>query len=144
MIDPNDILFSSPSICDSIPGVNEEPVSGNEFVLAEDDWRQLEFVSKDLASVVDDEIAKIRRILKNAAGREIHLRSNPEVPLVNDFSLVDLASSLNVLAEPVGVTYRGASSPIVEWNANELTSPHLTLPDLPREVGVQLGRGDIP
>jgi hypothetical protein len=62
LIDPSKILFSLPSICDMIPGLSDQALSGDEFVLAEDDWRQFELVSNDLGSVVDAEIEKIRVI----------------------------------------------------------------------------------
>lgn len=66
-MDPSNIMFSLPSICDSIPGVTEHKLSGAEFILAEDDWRQFEFVSNDRAADVDDEIEKIRLIHENAS-----------------------------------------------------------------------------
>ena len=59
-IDPRQILFSLPSICDFIPLQADRPLAGGELVIAEDAWRQLEFVSHELAKEADDEIASIR------------------------------------------------------------------------------------
>ena len=98
MVDPATILFSLPSICDAIPGVSDRELSGNEFVLAEDDWRQVEFVSSKLVEIVDNEIKEIRRIHENASAevgwREVHVRSNPEFPIACTLKLADLALSL--------------------------------------------------
>lgn len=127
-MDPNDILYSLPSICDAIPGVNDQPLSGDEFVLAEDDWRQLELVSNELAQDVDDEIEKIRLIHENAAAkvgwRKIHVRTKPELPLACDLGLADLANALDVNVKSSGLAYRGASSPIADgyaFHSNGLT-----------------------
>jgi len=115
-IDTRNILFNLPSICDAIPTTNDQPFSGTEFVLAEDDWRQLELVSDSLAREVDEEIANIRLIHENAGNefgwREIHVRTKPEAPLVCNLRLEELARALDVSAQFNGVTYRGASSRI--------------------------------
>ncbi|HLG15955.1 MAG TPA: hypothetical protein VJH03_15835 [Blastocatellia bacterium] len=114
--DPRNVLYSLPSICDAIPALNDQPLSGTELVLAEDDWRQFELVSGALAREVDGEIAKIRLIHENAAAgvgwNEIHVRTKPEAPLVCNLTFADLARALNVSAELNGVTYHGASSRI--------------------------------
>lgn len=134
MMGPGDILYSLPSICDAVPGLNDQPVSGNEFILAEDDWRQFELVSNELAHEVDEEIRKIRLIHENSADeagwREIHVRSKPEIPLVCNLGLTDLASALNMSAEPRGVAYLGASSQIADgyaFQANDFTVYGVTL-----------------
>ncbi len=115
---PNNILYSLPSICDAIPAVNGQPLSGAEFALAEDDWRQFEFISHEFAREVDEEIAKIRLIHENAAAevgwREIHVRTKPEEPLVCNLALSDLANVLETSSESVGVTYHGAQSRIAD------------------------------
>jgi hypothetical protein len=128
MMDPSKILYSLPSICDAIPSVNDHPLSGNEFVLAEDDWRQFELVSNDHARDVDEEIEKIRLIHENASAevgwRKIHVRSKPDLPIVCTLGLADLADTLNVPDESVGVTYRGAQSQIADgyaFRTNDLT-----------------------
>ena len=116
MVDPSTLLFSLPSICDGIPGINDHPNSGDEFVLAEDDWRQFELVSNDLSREVDHEIEQIRKIHENAAAevgwREIHVRSKIEFPIACTLELADLANAFS--SEPVCVTYRGAASRIAD------------------------------
>jgi hypothetical protein len=116
-IDPSKILFGLPSICDFIPPVNDQPLAGGEFVLAEDDWRQFEFVSRELANVVDEEIARIRRIHETAAAevgwREIHVRSRPERPLLCTITFAELSECLNVPTRH-GVTYQGAQTQVAD------------------------------
>ena len=117
------ILYSLPSICDAIPGVGNRPLVGNEFLLAEDDWRQFEFVSHSLAEDVDTELLSIRKIHESAfvqgsGWREIHVRRTPVSPLQCDLTLVDLAAALKVPAtSAVGITYRGAQSQIEDGYA---------------------------
>ncbi len=115
-IEAGAILYSLPTICDAIPGLSSEPVDGTEFVLAEDDWRQLELVSATCRGAVDQEIAEIRQVqkLREPCGGwpELRVRSKPRAPLACDLSLGELtrrlAGSVNV--EPLA--YRAGSSRI--------------------------------
>jgi hypothetical protein len=117
-IDPGSILYSLPSICEAIPAVSDQPLSGAELVLAEDDWRQLELVSNRLAGEVDEEIANIRLIHENAAAEvgwyEMYVRTKPEPPLDCNVTLSDIACAVNASAQSNGVTYRGATSRIAD------------------------------
>jgi hypothetical protein len=114
-VDLRDILFSLPSICDRIAELGTAALSGDEYVLAEDDWRQLELVSRQFADECDAEIAAIRRIHEQAGAkvgwREIHVRRRPDPPIRSDLFLDDLGHALGAVAVR-GVTYRGADSPI--------------------------------
>ncbi len=87
-VDLRDILFSLPSICDRIEGLGNTALSEDEYVLAEDDWRQLELVSRQFADECDAEIAAIRRIHEQASAkvgwREIHVRRRPDPPIGSD------------------------------------------------------------
>ena len=118
LMDPNKILFSLPSICDVIPGLSDQVLSGDELVIAEDDWRQFELVSNNLGNEVDAEIEKIRVIHANESEgigwRKLHLRSKPDCPLNCVLSLEALEDRLNLGVAKVGVAYRGARSPIVD------------------------------
>jgi hypothetical protein len=115
-VNPSDILYSLPSICDVVPEVNTRSLSGHELTIAEDDWRQFEFVSHQLAERVDKEIAKIQLICETAttgAGwSAIHIRKHPQIPIVNNIALTHLASLLGVSAKSTGITYHGSQSPI--------------------------------
>jgi hypothetical protein len=117
-VNPRDILYSLPSICNVVPDVNDRSLSGHELTIAEDDWRQFELISHQLADRVDKEIAKIQRIHEHATEgvgwREIHLRSKPEIPIVSNIALTHLATSLKVAVKSAGIAYDGARSPIAD------------------------------
>jgi hypothetical protein len=115
-VNPNDILYSLPSICAVVPDVNNRTLLGSELTIAEDDWRQFELISNQLADKVDKEIGKIKRIHENATDgvgwREIHIRKKPEIPIASNIALTYLANMLKVPAKSVGITYDGSQSPI--------------------------------
>src|SRR5262249_46799503 len=106
-----------PSICDRIPAVGDGPLAGDECILAEDDWRQLEFVSRQFAAESDAEIEAIRRIHEQERAsigwRNIHVRRRPDPPITGPLTRRDLARAVGGTVAFRGVAYRGASSPIV-------------------------------
>ena len=116
-VDPNSILFSLPSICDRTPPVGDGALSGDECILAEDDWRQFELVSRRFASDTDLEIAAIRRIHEHEkagfAWRKIHVRSRPDPPIAGGLTLEHVEHAFGGTVRFRGVRYHGASSPIV-------------------------------
>jgi hypothetical protein len=117
-IDPRDILYSLPSICDVVPDLNDRSFSGHELTIAEDDWRQFELISHQFADKVDKEIAKIQSIHEHAAEgvgwRSIHIRTKPEIPILGNITLTHLAKMLKVSAKSTGITYDGSQSPIAD------------------------------
>jgi hypothetical protein len=83
-----DILYSLPTICDGLPGIaaGSSKLGKNVLALHEDDWRQFEFVSTKLRTVVDEQLGHIRRILDSRTGpgfKEIHVRSELTSPLID-------------------------------------------------------------
>lgn len=116
-IDINKILFSLPSICDRLAEVGQDALVGDECVLAEDDWRQLELVSRQFAAESDAEIEAIRRIHEHEnAGvgwREVHVRRRPDPPIAAPLTRKDIDRVFGGRVLFRGVSYRDASSPIV-------------------------------
>lgn len=112
----SDILFSLPSICDRLPAVGVAPLAGDECVLHEDDWRQFEFVSRQLAVESDAEIAAVRRIHEeehaSVGWRKLHVRRRPDPPITTPLTRGRLDHAFGGLSFR-GVNFRGASSPIV-------------------------------
>jgi hypothetical protein len=96
-LDPADLLFSLPTICDAVP-------SGEQLGdLHEDDWRQIEFVAAGLTDVVEAQFREIRAIYEQQAEfddddallgfRRLHVREHPAAPLpglVSKRRLLDL------------------------------------------------------
>lgn len=115
LVDLSDILFSLPSICDRLPEVGQAPLAGDERILHEDDWRQFEFVSRQLGSEVDAEIADILRIHEeervDAGWKKIHVRRRADPPIRALLTMGRLDEALGGLAFR-GVGFRGADSPI--------------------------------
>ena len=66
MINPNDILFTTPTLENALPDFENSSDTTN-LHFHEDDWRQIEFVSKDQKKIIDKEIAKIKDIFDNFA-----------------------------------------------------------------------------
>jgi hypothetical protein len=62
-INPNDILFTTPTLNNALPDFKEKTDTCSFF--HEDEWRQIEFVSKSQKKSIDKELAKIKDILDN-------------------------------------------------------------------------------
>jgi hypothetical protein len=83
-MDPNDILFTTPTLNDAIPATEAGSKVGSDCIqLHEDDWRQFEFVDASLKSEIDAELADIGAIWDRnsvplgeygTAFREVHVR----------------------------------------------------------------------
>ena len=113
-VDLSDILYSLPSICDRLPAVADTPPTGDNLILAEDDWRQFELVSRAFAGESEAEIAAIRAIHEQesagAGWKKIHVRKLPESPIASALSREDIDRAFS------GVTFRGVcfgNAPIV-------------------------------
>lgn len=100
-MDPSQILFSLPTIEDAVPSSNDHPLSGQAFSIHEDEWRQLEFVSRSFAAQVEAECEQIRAVRAQATNgpgfNRIHVRRAIAHPL-QDTSL-QLESLLATVGE---------------------------------------------
>lgn len=63
-INTNDILFTTPTLENALPDF-EDKIDTSNLQFHEDDWRQIEFISKDQKNFIDQEIAKIKDIYDN-------------------------------------------------------------------------------
>ncbi len=113
-IDLSNILYSLPSICDQLPAVEDTHAAVHDLVLAEDDWRQFELVSRAFTAESDVEITAIRSIHDHErAGvgwKKIHIRKRPDPPIASTLSRKDIDRTFG------GVTFRKArfgKSPII-------------------------------
>ena len=117
-----DMLYSLPTICDFIPGLEAGSIleGKNILVIHEDDWRQIEFVSADLLEEVRACLGKIERIYRESrvksGFKEVYVRKELAAPLAHRHLE---RSSLDVLLKTpleafAGVTYRGATQLIKE------------------------------
>lgn len=109
-IDPGALLFSLPTIAADTGGaVGNAPPSDAFFQIAEDDWRQSEFVAVELKAQVLQELADISEIRSkhsNGVGFDkIHVRKRLPRPLG------EIKVGLDTLREamPASKTYRGVA-----------------------------------
>lgn len=115
-IDPGNILFSLPSICDRLAPLGNGPLTGDECLVVEDDWRQFELASRQFTAECDAEIAAIRHIHEHARAevgwRECHVRRCPDPPISSTLTLDDINRAFGGELAFRGVGYREANSPI--------------------------------
>lgn len=107
---PRDILFSLPSISSEIPGPGSEPVVASDVVLHEDDWRQMELVSRANAAAIERQFAAIRRIheeqsVEGGGWRELHKRTEPSPAITNAFRMEDIQRAFDAEGQLGGVTF---------------------------------------
>ena len=97
MVDPNKILFSLPTIENTMPPMSPGDAACN---MHEDDWRQHELVSARFDPEIAAELADIRKIHDERPGssfgfKNIHVRSRIPEPLAGrEVSLADLIAAL--------------------------------------------------
>jgi hypothetical protein len=94
-MDPNDILFTTPTLNDAIPLTLEGSTVAEDCIqLHEDDWRQFEFVAASRKHEIDLELADIGAIWdeysvplgeSGTAFREVHIRKR--IPNALDISM---------------------------------------------------------
>lgn len=109
---PEDILFSLPTICNDIGNVVPADVKDKQiFEMHEDDWRQVELISRSLSNKIDLELAGIEEIFREKRVppgffQAIHVRKEIREPLVDSrLSLSYLKAHLKVTKEFDGVAY---------------------------------------
>jgi hypothetical protein len=119
-LDPNQILFSLSTIEDALPASTGDPTSGDELVLHEDDWRQLELVSRAHEDALDQELDAIGDIhLNHRAGRgyrQLHRRQRIPNPLLPNTVRIEHLGGLSTKS----VAFRGTGRRIRNSFVREL------------------------
>jgi hypothetical protein len=104
-ITPQDVLYSLPTLCDGLPDDHPNAPAAPALELAEDDWRQVEFFSASLRSVVDQQVFAVRDVVREhgvwvddklVGLRNIHVRRHPEVPIPYGLTFPDLITGLGI------------------------------------------------
>jgi hypothetical protein len=117
-VSPQDVLYSLPTICDALPVVGPMPAPVDCLEFHEDDWRQVELVSRSQAMTVDTELDAIQIVyeqhgIRDSDGRvigfnKIHVR--PGDPLIESVSWQRLRELLVPSShEYGGVQFRGSA-----------------------------------
>ena len=83
-MNPNDILMTIPTIENTLPSTTEEEIADFNLEIMEDDWRQIELISKEFLPQIDQELESINSIFENdtsdmgegmIAFRNLHVRN---------------------------------------------------------------------
>jgi hypothetical protein len=104
-IDPNLVLFTVPTVSAEVPPVGKPaPRGASVLSVSEDEWRQIEFVSRSWREAVDAELGDIRRIITHdriegeiVGYRNCHARSRVARPLAIETTLDGLAAYFAVV-----------------------------------------------
>jgi len=122
-VSPRDVLYSLPTICDALPMVSPASTPVDCLELHEDDWRQVELVSRNQATTVNTELDAIQAVyeqhrIRDSDGRivgfnQIHIR--PGVQFIESVSWQRLRALLTASSrEYSGVRFRGSTEVAVD------------------------------
>lgn len=93
-VDPNELLYSLPTINNDLAGVENAQSLENIAVLREDDWRQFEFVDRRYESTINEEFVHIKNIYEHhregVGFKQLHLREKIVAPLENNSLTLDV------------------------------------------------------
>ncbi len=127
VISPGELLFSLPSICDAIPGIQEgtSKLGKDVLELHEDDWRQVELVSsanRQEARACLDRLREIHETQRTPSGafKSIHVRKEVASPLQGStLTMAALRSALPTARARDGLGYQGVAGLIQDGFALE-------------------------
>ena len=106
----DDIIFSLPSICDTLPPLCETPRGASDLLLNEDDWRQLELVSRAKYAAIELQFAAIRQIheeqsVEGGGWREVHIRTEPSPAITSDLHMDDIRRAFDGIGRLAGLAF---------------------------------------
>ena len=108
---PEDVLYTLPSICNDLGALVQTSTDGKKlFEMHEDDWRQVELVSKVFTKEIESELDGINEIFRDkkvAVGfQALFVRKLIKTPLKNaGVSVADLKQRFGVRTEYDGIAY---------------------------------------
>lgn len=95
-VNPKKVLYSLPTICATIGGVNNTDSMKNVLVISQDDWRQTEFISSKFFREINCELLYIHEIYDNAQSKSgfkrMHMRQMVAFPMEEISIFVDYLS----------------------------------------------------
>lgn len=129
-VNPRDILYSLPTLCEQLPSIAEgsTKLGKNVLELHEDDWRQVELVALSFESSIEAELKAIERIFtqhrKSPGFDALHIRKELPTPLQGSWlTLADLRSALGETASWLdGVSFQGVAGVVAGGFAVKLPS----------------------
>lgn len=117
-IDPNELLYSLPTINNDIAGVQNASSLENVAILREDDWRQFEFIDQSNELLINEELNDIKNIYENhregAGFKNLHLRQKIVSPLEKaELTISILEQSFDLASNYKGVAFNNAAATIL-------------------------------
>ncbi len=117
MVDPNTLLYSLPTINDSLASLEDAESLENVAVVREDDWRQFEFIAKHHETLIEKELEAIQAIYENhledSGFNQLHVRQAIAEPLSNTaISIRSLDESFSIEKEYTGIAFNNAAATI--------------------------------
>jgi len=110
-ISPQEILFSLPTICNEIGAIVPADTIGKRILqMHEDDWRQIELISKSLSAKIEGELSSIEEIYREKRVAEgfkaLHVRKEIKEPLTScNLTLTELKLKLEFTTVFDGIGY---------------------------------------
>ncbi|VAW49550.1 hypothetical protein MNBD_GAMMA03-925 [hydrothermal vent metagenome] len=126
-MDPNDLLYSLPTINDSLANVEHADSLENVAVFLEDNWRQFEFLEAKFKSYIGEEFADIDNIYsnhkENIGFNQLHVRKRIPDPFDQAGLIIDdLFTSFEIDKKYDGVAFNSAAGTLVGGFAFETKS----------------------
>ena len=117
-VDPNELLYSLPTINNDIAGVQNAASFEDVAVLREDDWRQFEFIDQRNESLINEEFNDIKNIYENhregIGFKNLHVRKKIVSPLEKvNLTINALEKSFDLASNYNGVAFNSAAATIV-------------------------------
>jgi hypothetical protein len=134
LVNPNEILFSQPTLCDllppTLPDDSRDSAAGNPFVVREDDWRQVELVARaDHSAVLRmlDEVRASEAANRSGPGwKNVYIRKEHPTPIaVLGIRLDDLKAAFPGANDANGIALTGGVAPARVRGGFALTVPGL-------------------
>jgi len=126
-LDPYELLFSLPTINDTLAPVEQANSLKNVAVFSEDDWRQFEFIGVNHKALIESEIEAVKYIFKNhregIGFKNLHVRKAILEPLnKKELSIKLLESSFGIRKKYEGIAFNTAAATIVNGFGLETNS----------------------
>lgn len=103
LVPGKNILYSTPTINDAVPNTTTPPDdSGSEFLMHEDDWRQIELISAQYDRAIDAEMGDIEGVIRDhsvkngdaRAYQKIFVRQRIKTPLASPIPMAGIKAGL--------------------------------------------------
>lgn len=126
-IDPREILYSLPTINDTLANIEHADSLENVAVFHEDNWRQFEFIETKFKNDISKELVDINTIYNNhkegIGFKQIHIRKRIPNPITQAaLTIKNLTSAFDIAKKYDGVAFESTAGTIVNGFALQTQS----------------------